>query len=300
MNTFQLACFVEVAATLSFSAAAKNLRVSQPAVSHNVKALEDELGCTLVSRSTRSVSLTEEGLQYLSYAHDMLDLAERGRRLVSHSRESNKVTLCIGTHGGIESLAIAPVVRRLHEVQPDVVPDIRGNAPHSALINMLESGTLDVLLEYRSPQGAPAGATVFRRLVDAPATCLVAADHPLAERDRMSVEELGALDNVAICNPHVSLAAIDALQRSVLSHVDIDRVIMCSSPESAIALASAGVACAVMPAAPALGWCGIHAVVVDGLQSTAFGVRVRRGKQRDAVTTFCRLLGEGARAAVGV
>lgn len=299
VNTFQLACFVEVAATLSFSAAAKNLRVSQPAVSHNVKALEDELGCTLVSRSTRSVSLTEEGLQYLSYAHDMLDLAERGRRLVSHSRESSKVSLCIGTHGGIESLAIAPVLRRLHEAEPDVAPDIRGNAPHSALINMLESGTLDVLLEYRSPQGAPAGATIFRRLVDAPAACLVALDHPLAERDRMDAEELRAMDRVAICNPHVSLAAIDALQRSALSLVDLDKVIMCSSPESAIALASAGVACAVMPTAPALGWCGVRAVVVEGLQSTAFGVRVRRGKQRGAVTTFCRLLEEEARAAVG-
>ena len=47
MNTMQLSCFVEVAAQLSFSKAAEALHVSQPTVSHQIKALEDELGCAL-------------------------------------------------------------------------------------------------------------------------------------------------------------------------------------------------------------------------------------------------------------
>lgn len=292
MNTFQLACFVEVAATLSFSAAARDLGVSQPAVSHNIKALEDELGCALVSRSTRTVRLTEEGLQYLSYAQDMLDLAERGRRLVSHRREEAKVTLRIGAHGAIESMAIAPVLRRLHEVEPDIVPDIRGNAPHSALVNMLESGTLDVLLEYRSPQGAPAGATVFRRIVDAPAACLCAPDHPLASCERVSVEELRGAGRIAICNPHVSIAAVDTLQRAALEYVEVADVLMCSSPESAIAVAAAGIAYAVMPSVPAIDACGIRAVPVDGLPKTTFGLRMRRGKRAPHIDTFFQLLSE--------
>ena len=48
MNTMQLSCFVEVAAQLSFSKAAEALHVSQPTVSHQIKALEDELGCALL------------------------------------------------------------------------------------------------------------------------------------------------------------------------------------------------------------------------------------------------------------
>lgn len=292
MNTFQLACFVEVAATLSFSAAARNLGVSQPAISHNIKALEDELGCALVSRSTRTVSLTEEGFQYLSYAHDMLDLAERGRRLVSQDREPTKVMLRIGVHGGIASLAIAPALRRLHEVEPDIMPDIRGNAPHSALINMLESGTLDVLLEYRSPQGAPARTTVFRRIVDAPAACLCAPDHLLASRERVSAEELRGAGCIAACNPHMSLAAIDTLQRAVLEHVDTADVLLCVSPESAIATAAAGIAYAVMPSVPRLDACGICAVPVDGLPKTTFGLRMRRGKRAPYIDTFFQLLSE--------
>lgn len=54
MNTMQLSCFVEVAAQLSFSKAAEALHMSQPTVSHQIKALEDELGCALLVRSTRT------------------------------------------------------------------------------------------------------------------------------------------------------------------------------------------------------------------------------------------------------
>ena len=218
VNTFQLSCFVEVAATLNFSQAAKNLGVSQPAVSHQIKALEDELGATLVSRSTRTVSLTDEGLQFLSYANDILYLAVRGSRLVSRSHASATRTLSIGVHGGIEAIALAPVLRGLIEAEPDVTPDVRV-APHSALLNMLESGTLDVVLEYRDPAGAPASATVFKRIAESPAALSCTHDHPFAQRDKIDADEIKRAGRIAICSPHASLAAIDTLQRKVLGHV---------------------------------------------------------------------------------
>lgn len=65
MNTMQLSCFVEVATQLSFSKAAEALHVSQPTVSHQIKALEDELGCALLVRSTRTVRLTDDGFAFL-------------------------------------------------------------------------------------------------------------------------------------------------------------------------------------------------------------------------------------------
>lgn len=77
MNTIQLSCFVEVAAQLSFSKAAEALHVSQPTVSHQIKALEDELGCALLVRSTRTVRLTDDGFAFLEYANDIFDLAAR-------------------------------------------------------------------------------------------------------------------------------------------------------------------------------------------------------------------------------
>lgn len=75
MNTMQLSCFVEVAAQLSFSKAAEALHVSQPTVSNQIKALEDELGCALLVRSTRTVRLTDDGFAFL----ELDDLAQGGR-----------------------------------------------------------------------------------------------------------------------------------------------------------------------------------------------------------------------------
>lgn len=61
MNVKQLRAFVTVAKYQSFAQAGEHLHVSQPALSLTIKALEDNLGGALLSRTTRSVSLTPEG-----------------------------------------------------------------------------------------------------------------------------------------------------------------------------------------------------------------------------------------------
>lgn len=57
MNTIQLECFVAVAEHLNFSRASEELKITQPAVSHQIHALEEELGTKLFLRTSKSVSL---------------------------------------------------------------------------------------------------------------------------------------------------------------------------------------------------------------------------------------------------
>ena len=66
MNTFQLTCFLTVAETLSFAKAAKHLNVTQPAVTHQIHSLEEELNTQLFKRTTRSVEITQKGLIFLN------------------------------------------------------------------------------------------------------------------------------------------------------------------------------------------------------------------------------------------
>ena len=65
MHTAQLECFMAVADRLNFSRAAEQLRLTQPAVSHQIKTLEEELGVALFLRTSKSVRLTREGHLFL-------------------------------------------------------------------------------------------------------------------------------------------------------------------------------------------------------------------------------------------
>ena len=65
MNTIQLECFVSVAEHLNFSKASRVLKITQPAVSHQIQSLEEELNVKLFTRTSKSVALTQEGLLFL-------------------------------------------------------------------------------------------------------------------------------------------------------------------------------------------------------------------------------------------
>lgn len=72
LDDFRLRTFAAVASQGSFTLAARELGVSQPAVSQNISELEKELGCSLLKRSRDGVSLTPEGERLLGYARQIL------------------------------------------------------------------------------------------------------------------------------------------------------------------------------------------------------------------------------------
>ena len=75
MNTIQLECFIAVAEHLNFSRASEELKITQPAVSHQIRTLEEELDVKLFKRTSKSVSLTPEGIQFLPDAELILKIA---------------------------------------------------------------------------------------------------------------------------------------------------------------------------------------------------------------------------------
>ena len=87
MEIWQLRTFREIAETLNFTKASENLHLTQSAVSHQIKALEDELGVSLFLRGKRGVTLTDAGEAALEHAKTILEEAEKLRLSVS-GRES--------------------------------------------------------------------------------------------------------------------------------------------------------------------------------------------------------------------
>ena len=79
MTMEQLHYFLSVARHRNFTEAAKEFYLTQPAITHQISALEQDLGIKLLHRTTRSVSLTRAGELFLEDAKRMLDLEERAR-----------------------------------------------------------------------------------------------------------------------------------------------------------------------------------------------------------------------------
>lgn len=117
MNEHQLLCFLTVSRTLNFSAAARELYCTQPALSYQIRSLEKELDAALFRRTTTQVALTEAGRALLPHAEDLY-------RGILNARTALKG---FGTHHTL-TLRLPPVLlqRDPHLPHPD------GEAPRRA------------------------------------------------------------------------------------------------------------------------------------------------------------------------
>lgn len=87
MELKQLECFASVVKYGSFTAAARHLYLSQPTVSGHVRTLEEELGCRLLTRTTKSLQMTPKGREVYDCAVKMLALQNRIQRLCTPGEE---------------------------------------------------------------------------------------------------------------------------------------------------------------------------------------------------------------------
>ena len=117
--------YVRVAEAGSFSAVAREMGTTQPAVSRQVAALEEHLGARLIQRTTRSLALTEDGRDLLEHARRVLDCVEEAEGAVGrrHAAPSGLVRLATSTTFG--RLYVAPRIPRLLERYPDLAIELR-------------------------------------------------------------------------------------------------------------------------------------------------------------------------------
>ena len=147
-----LPAFEAAARTLSFTKAAEELFLTQSAVSRQIKALEEDLGCALFERRTRALLLTEAGQDLYRVTADVLDRLQQAVGRLRGDRSAHIVTLT--TTPGFASLWLIPRLQRLIALHPEI--DVRIAATND-VVN-LERGLIDVAIRYAAPAAAPPGA----------------------------------------------------------------------------------------------------------------------------------------------
>ncbi|MEL7526268.1 MAG: LysR family transcriptional regulator [Pseudomonadota bacterium] len=119
-----LSGFVQSVNLGSFSAAAKHLGVSQPAISQQVRGLEDQLGTRLLNRTTRQLQLTEAGERYYAYARDILERMIEADRSIQSDETQMSGPLSIGLPLGFAESVLSDFLIRFKKEHPCLLLDI--------------------------------------------------------------------------------------------------------------------------------------------------------------------------------
>ena len=135
--------FKEVAETGNISVAAKNLYISQSAVSQSIKQLETALQARLFARSPRGVTLTGEGQMLYQYVRSALGLIATGEDKLSQAQQLLLGTLVIGASDTVTSQFLVPYLDEFHRLHPGIrLKIVSGRS--AKVLSMLKSGAVDI------------------------------------------------------------------------------------------------------------------------------------------------------------
>lgn len=131
MTERQLECFLSLARTLSFSETASQLHLTQPAVSQQIRALEEYVGVPLLLRSKHAVALTPAGTAFYSDAQDLMNQRKLMCLRARSSASSYHSLLSISCMMPLTRMP--DILKRFHQQHPDILINI----------NPLEQNTLN-------------------------------------------------------------------------------------------------------------------------------------------------------------
>jgi LysR family transcriptional regulator, benzoate and cis,cis-muconate-responsive activator of ben and cat genes len=194
MELRQLRYFVGVAEEANISRAAQKLFLTQPALSRQIKALEEELGQCLLERQAHSVRLTPAGETLLREARELLNRAEQLLERVRTAGQS--VRLRVGYAPSFASGLLSGAVENFVQKHPNARVELFDCSTKEMLAG-LEDDTLDVALTVGREQDSH--GLKWTPLVRASWRLAVNRQHPLARQSQVSPAEVGREPLLVFC-----------------------------------------------------------------------------------------------------
>lgn len=182
----QLEAFVAVARTLSFSLAAQQVHLSQPALSATIRKLEDAIGARLFDRTTRTVALTSVGMEVLAIAENLLrelDDAFVGVRALVGGKRGR---VAIAASPSLAAGFVPEVVATFQRTYPYIDLQVH-DAVFGAAIELIRAGKVDLAI---TPEKFADAELKHRELFRDHLVLLCRSDHPLAKLRTVTWKDL--------------------------------------------------------------------------------------------------------------
>lgn len=193
MELAQLKYFITIAESLSFTAAAEMLNISQPALSYQINRLETELGTKLFDRSKRRIKLTNDGEFFLPMAQLVLYRADEATRMLREhlGLEAGEVTL--GCNPSVATYLMPQLLSSFRKIYPRVRISLYENNDVE-----LQSGVVDGAIDFAIVTAAASpGSVQVEFLTSEDIVVALPQDHSLARRRSVTLAELSNEDFVS-------------------------------------------------------------------------------------------------------
>lgn len=185
LNLNQLETLLTISKTMSFRKAGELLNLTQPAVSAQIKSLEDEFGTTLVDRN-QPVTLTDSGRLFLEHAEKILRVVDDLKQRLADLQQTPQGHIHIGTTTSI-AMQILPRVLSYFQDQFPLIKTTIHSMTSSQIMAAVENGTVDIGIAYLFERN-PALETAV--LYYDTFQLIVSTQHPLSRFSHISIEKL--------------------------------------------------------------------------------------------------------------
>ena len=290
MELHHLEHFVAIAQESSFTQAARQLHLSQSALSISIRALERDLGTRLFECTSHEVALSDAGRALLPEARRILSCVEVARKAVGDVGSGLRGVFRIGVIQALPLVDLAEILARYHRERPLV--EIRprpAQGGSAALAEDVSKGELDAAFVCL-PGGAPAGVSLtplaaeLIRLVCRP-------DHPLAGRTSVAISSLGKEGFVDFPVGFGSRASVDV----EFARAGVEHLVKVEVPDltTLVELTRAGIGLATLPLSLLMGQGRLAVVDLEPAPSFEVALALPSGRPLKAATqAFLDLVAE--------
>ncbi|VVN50989.1 HTH-type transcriptional regulator CynR [Pseudomonas fluorescens] len=197
--------FLAVAQHHSFTKAAAALHVSQPALSQQVRQLEESLSAQLFDRSGRTTRLTDAGEVYLRYARRASQELEEGKRAIHDVGDLSRGALRVALTPTFTTYLVGPLVEAFHSRYPNITLNLREIAQEQ-MEELLLADELDVGIAFED--GHSQDIETQPLLIEALAL-VVGERHPLAGQSAIDLDALSAESLILLSEEFATREQID-------------------------------------------------------------------------------------------
>lgn len=194
MTLQQLKYILTIVNCGSISKAAKQLFISQPSLSNSVKEIEQEFGIEIFLRSAKGIALTNEGMEFLSYARQVVEQAELLERKYLNKKPSKKLCSISTQHYSFAVQAFVALLEELDENEYEctlretrtyeIIEDVRNLRSEVGILYLNDFNRKVIMKILKENE------LMFYPLFKAQPHVFISKDHPLAEKTMLEMEDL--------------------------------------------------------------------------------------------------------------